>query len=277
MKSFNIKRFWRTFRWYMSKRRGVLTTWTLGLTIIIMLWEAFFSLTFYKANAAADPILSSNLPGICFAQGMFLALIAGLIAFTTIFKPLNNKQKRIAYLTLPATNQERYLTCLLHTVVVWPICIILALCLGDTLRMVLFGLLGKGWHSGLMFTLNAFWSKIPTSTPSHWPANLLGFSLTFWGISIYILAGSWFRKRAFAIVTLALLFLNVTLLYTIGRGLGNNHELFFELIKNFTPTMAKVLVSVLSAIIFGVALFNFWLSYRIFKRFQIITSNWINV
>lgn len=276
MKSFNIKRFWRTFRWYMSKRRGELATWTLGLAIIIMLFEALFSLIFYKTNAT-DPILSRQVPIIIFAQGMFLALIAGLIALSTIFKPLNNKQKRIAYLTLPATNQERYLTCLLYTIVVWPVCIFLALCLGDTLRMVLFGLLGKGWHSGLILSLNAYLAKLPTSTPSHWAANLLNLSLAFWGISIYILGGSWFRKRAFAIVTLALFFLNVILLYAIGKYLGNNHELIFTLAKYFTPTTAKVIVSVLSAFIFGVALFNFWLSYRFFKRFQIITSKWINV
>ena len=271
MKNFNIKRFWRTSRWYFCENRSQLLALSLGFALSVFIIESVgVGFTIGKINipgSGAYGMISDVTFKFCF----FCALITSFYFFCNIFYSLRTKQKRIAFLTLPATNLERYLTAAIMAIVVWPICIFIALILGDTLRMVFFGLLGYGWISNIEQCCEALWPFDNCATWNSFVKDLAENAFSLWFCSFAVLGGTWFRKRSFLIVSgiLILLFMLVTYILTLIYG----QHVHIQINSNASDTVAY-LVSIGGI---ALAIFNFWLSYKIFKRFQIITSNWTNI
>ena len=270
MKNFNIKRFWYTFRWYISENRGNLIAWGLGLAVAFLLAD-LLSIWIVMQSTNGLAVLSTT-PQATSGFTIMIALIALLIAYSSVFSTLKNKQKRIAFLTLPATNLERYLTALAYVLIVWPLCIYLAFLLSDLLRMVVVALLGGGWHwQGnllLPFRLNGItWNSVIQNLSEH--------SFVLWISSIYVLGGTLFRKRSFPIVTFALIILAIVFIVVCVQ-VANHYEGSFTF-KFDTLSNRRTLSIVISLVFIGLSLLNFNWSYRIFKRFQIITSNWFNI
>ena len=269
MENFNIKRFGYTLKWLFCEQRGRLLAWTAGLAVGLFAIQSLF-LWMTVAHVSGMKLNSEIVIPICAPMTFITALVALFLAFCQIFSTLKTKQKRIAFLTLPATNLERYLAALIMAVVVWGIFILLAVILGDTLRMVFFGILGKGWVSGVssFFSFNNHhltgWAKVMNCAYT--------ISVWLWSCSFYVLGGTWFRKREFLFTTLAQIVL-VTGAVWLCAQFGSN---FFEdsdmIVKNINVFSYIVIFGLL-----GLSLLNFWGSYQIFKRFQIITSKWTNI
>ena len=203
---------------------------------------------------------------------IFIAIIVIHLGYSRIFARLKTKQKRIAYLTLPATNAERYLASLLFVLIVFPLCVLLALILGDTLRMFIFGMTGGEWQSAVPYLFKENMLFLPRfSSWNKFVAWMMDSSVLLWICSLYILGGTWFRRHAFFIVTGAIIALFIIVAVFIPRA-----SFFIPNASNPT-TIISAIVYPLILIFIVAAIFNFWWSYKIFKRFQIITSNWTNV
>ena len=202
---------------------------------------------------------------ICF----ICAYIAVLIAYSSIFDSVNTKQRRIAFLMLPATNLERWLTALIYAIVVWPICIGLAFLVGDLLRTVFFGLIGYGWVNWIKFLFD----YISNSWPSWYSIidHSTDVASLLWIASVYVLGGTLFRKRAFVIVSLILIAL------MIAFAVAAEHLMPQEGNINISFGNRLIDKSIIALIFIAFSVFNFWLSYRIFRRFQVITSKWTNL
>ena len=279
MEKFNIKRFGQTFKWLFCENSNRLLVWTLGLTLGFLMIDSF--LTWSMQQVPSDSPNFKKLQeidyqtaalfgviGFCF----FIAIIVVLFGFSRIFALLKTKQKRIAYLTLPATNAERYLTSLLYVLIVFPLCVLLALILGDTLRMIVFGMSGGKWLSAVPHLFKDNLLLLPKfSSWYRFVKWMMDISIMLWICSLYILGGTWFRRHAFFIVTAALI-----LLFIIVAVFKPSIHLFTLDVSNHT-TIISPAVYLLTLIFIAAALFNFWWSYKIFKRFQIITSKWTNV
>ena len=269
MKSFSIKRYWHTLRWYLTTNRNQQIAWTLGIALILLtvhllfLWVYRHSLVYYAARNATY--------GLGF--DIFICSFAALIATSSIFSPVKKKQQRIAYLTLPATNLERFLVALTNVLVVWPICIFIAFVLSDTLRMIILGILTGTWSSALA----SIHLPIPGTIDQALMA-LYSFATTLWLVSVYVLAGTWLRRHPFAITTFALIILSTVLSVICMRYIASNINSLVEFfLQYFNPDNVRLLVLVSSLVIIALSLFHFWLSFRIFRRFQIVTSKWTNL
>lgn len=282
MEKFNIKRFWQTFKWLFCENSNRLLVWTLALTLGFFMIESF--LVWSMQQVPDDAKLAQQHNDINFqtaailgALGFcyFMALIAIHFGFSRIFASLKTKQKRIAYLTLPATNAERFVASLLYVLVVFPVCVMIALVLGDTLRMVVYGLTGGGWHNALHYFFKGGDLFIPDfSSWQHFIQWLMEGSIMLWICSMYVLGGTWLRQHAFFIVTATLI-----TLFIVGYTCHSSFMSDYFLITieksgaiSLHPTIYPIIIIILAA-----ALFNFWWSYKIFTRFQIITSKWTNV
>ena len=280
MKNFDIKRFWYTFRWYFIENRRHLFSWVLGLTLGFMAVESFFLTLMLRQTDVAE-LQGASIQSIAiwssFSMCVVVGMLAVLLAFSAIFSFLKTKQKRIAYFTLPCTNLERYLSALLFTLVVWPVCILIAFVLGDTLRMLVFGILGEGWFSSLSLFYN-FFAVYESGCSFNWTdcVKLLFNNATIlWGCSIYILGGTWFRRGAFLIVTFGQIVLATIVSWLTVTLFGDHIEIVFDLAGSVQNKSMFVYVTIV--VFFVAALFNFWLSYQLFKRFQIIPSKWTNL
>ena len=273
MNNFKIKRFWSTLRWYFCENRSRLLSWSIGLALIFMAVDSIIIhavlVQSHHAIPQEVPILSS------IGANALISAIAFIIMLSLVFSPLRDKKKRIAYLTLPATHLEKYVAVMVYTLVIWPIFILLAFLLGDTLRMVIFGIMGNGWLSSITLVSKVASESEGTIT---WPIFLdwlHDFVYNLWLCSIYILAGTWLRKNVFSLTTLALIAVAITFIVI------TNHPAIH--IPSLFEMNGKIAVDVhplaYASIIFAMAAtaFNFWASYQLFKRFQLITSKWTNL
>lgn len=273
MDNFNIKRFAHTFRWYFCENRSRLLAWSAGLALGIFVAQSFFlwiAVGQIKGLQLTPEITSSvcgPITGIC-------VLLTLWYVFSQIFSTLKTKQKRIAYLTLPATNLERYLAAFLMTAVVWLIFILLAVALGDTLRMVFFGLLGKGWVSGVVAYLSRGCNQL-----TGWAAfmdNALDLSTWFWVLSFYILSGTLLSKREFLLGSLAQIVIIVAYIWVFYK-FNFQYSMLMNIDEATGVTHVNLLMYVVVLGLLALSILNIWGSYQLFKRFQIITSKWFNV
>ena len=272
MENFNIKRFGHTFRWYFCENRGRLLAWTAGLALGIFVVESLL-LWISLAKIEGLKLTSEIITPVCGPIIKLCAVVTLWFVFSQIFSTLRTKQKRIAYLTLPATNLERYLAAFLMTVVVWTIFVLLAIALGDTLRMVFFGLLGKGWASGV-----AAYFSLGSNSLTGWEKvmnNITQFSLSTCIYSAFILGGTWFKKREFLFTGMILIVLTTTLVW-LCEQLHFNFEFWTKDAVTNEVHMTWLVYPSFIGFLF-LSLLNIWGSYQIFKRFQIITSKWTNI
>ena len=278
MEKFNIKRFGQTFKWLFCENSNRLLLWLLGLTLGFMMIDSFLIWSMQQVPQDVKNIQQEGIDyqtaalygviGFC----IFIAIIVIHLGYSRIFARLKTKQKRIAYLTLPATNAERYLASLLFVLIVFPLCVLLALILGDTLRMFIFGMTGGEWQSAVPYLFKENMLFLPRfSSWNKFVAWMMDSSVLLWICSLYILGGTWFRRHAFFIVTGAIIALFIIVAVFIPRA-----SFFIPNASNPT-TIISAIVYPLILIFIVAAIFNFWWSYKIFKRFQIITSNWTNV
>ncbi len=268
MENFNIKRFGYTLRWLFSENRSRMLAWTAGLSMGIFVLQSLILWT-TTAKVSGLELSSEIVTPICMPITKFCALVAMFLVSSQIFSTLKTKQKRIAYLTLPATNVERYLAALVMTMVVWMVCILLAVVLADVMRMVFFGIMGKGWVGALGEFF--FSNNHHLEGRSLFVEKAFGFSAWLWTCSFYVLGAAWFRKREFLFTSLIQIVLGTAVVWLLVR-FGSDF---------INPELVKTNENVYTySAIFGflaLSVLHFWGSYQLFKRFQIITSKWTNL
>ena len=274
MRKFNIKRIWLTFKWFFYENRGLIVKWSLGIILGVTLLQMGLigitsqSTTNVYGNMGTTPYQWSVLfvNSLCMAA----AAIAIVVVNSNVFGMLKQKQKRIAFLTLPATNLERWTVAILFAVVIIPACILAAYALGDLLRNIVFYIQGREWLCGFRF----FFTQSSLGRGVSIATKLFEFAVLAWVVSIYVLAGTWFTKAQFVIATFFHLALSTLVGYlsTIFKS-----EILSILAYGIRAGQDGLLGYGIIAFIFALAIFNFWLSYRIFTRFQLITSKWTNV
>ena len=275
MGKFNIKRFWLTFKWFFYENRGLIVKWSLGIMLGVTLLQ--MGLTGISSHSTTN--VSGNLGGatpyqwaVQMANSLCMAVvvIAIVVVNSNVFGMLKQKQKRIAFLTLPATNLERWTVAILFAVIIIPACIVAAYALGDLLRNIVFYIQGREWLYGFRF----FFMQSSLGRGVSIATKVFEFAVMAWVVSIYVLAGTWFTKAQFVIATFFHLALSTLVGYlsTIFKS-----EILSILAYGIKAGQDGHLGYSIIAFIFALAIFNFWLSYRIFTRFQLITSKWTNV
>ena len=159
-------------------------------------------------------------------MGSALFVLVSLIMASTIVSSVNEKRKRQAFLMMPSTNLEKYLSLLVYTSVICVACISLALVLGDCLRMVWFKTASffvvhqvqasvsdpvetyHGWSSALPKLIENLTPNVldPDSDRRTWfyiAMNLFViFAIVVWNLSLMVICGTLLRKYAFVVASL---------------------------------------------------------------------------
>lgn len=199
----------------------------------------------------------------------FIISLLSLIYASGIMENMFSKEKRISFLMLPATLIEKFVSRFLLVTVGLALAVVLAILLAELTRYMLLPLFdlpdtfcrsmlpgvftmpffqaGKIWANGSMAEINAallqlcFWSSL------------------LWNHSLYILGGSYWYKRPF-FKTLGTIILALILFVQAFEWLDINLE-WMEL-----GTQLSLGVAFFSTF----TLFNWWLSYKLFSRSQVI-------
>ncbi|MBR6181142.1 MAG: hypothetical protein IKQ77_08025 [Prevotella sp.] len=270
MDNFNFNRFVRTMTWCFYEQRGKLLKWSAIAMIVTFAVEMFF--VFMLRNQADDmasaPAYQAAVD-VSSIMSLLFIMIAVMVANSNIFDWMKSKQKRAAYLTLPATNLERWTSAFIFALVIFPVSIFLAYILGDLLRNGLLYLLGEQWLPRTKSLLHMYGVEDGASG-----FDVKKMVMGLWGSSCFIVMGTWFRKGQFVITASLQVLLMAILMYVVKTY---HNEIAEMIVNDAAVGSSSALRYGVSIFFFLVAIFNFWLSFRLFKRFQIISSNWFNL
>lgn len=295
MNGFNINRFGKTLRWVVSVNFRKLLLWFAGSVLAVFLGEVLFKVT----NPYGSPL--NMLRDISQFLTMILILVS-LIMASSIVASINEKRKREAFLMLPASNLEKFLSLLVYSTVICIAVAFLAIVLGDALRMFSYWAAGyqgmpyEGesyyysvksdeygevfwWSSVIPMLIKNITPNIALSAPLpvdfvvvQW-AFIIGMIL--WVHSTYILGGTLLRKYSFVGTSVFVILLDTLIIrLIIASGMTMFHTQWDngELIE-YEIGVVSWIIAFVSPILSAL---NYWASFQIFKRFELITNKWTN-
>ena len=101
---------------------------------------------------------------------------------------------------------------------------------------------------------------------------VLGKTVWLWVCSVFMVFGILLRRMRVAIAFVVLFVLFWMWAFGVACFVSNYEELFMQMLYN-----SVALCYGAAAVVTAVAVFNVWLSYRMFCRLQIVSGKWINV
>lgn len=253
MIEFNTHRFVRLAQWSLTNDKGAYMKSFLTILAMLSLWFITFTSNMLGFNG------HNHWTCAYFAIVMFLSLL--IIGPATTLPKINTKNARQTYLMLPASNLEKYVM----RYISWIIRLLLATVAFFCADLLQYAVNAIGGNETVMFVTDKF-SGMPAF-------NILGLRfvmmIVLWLHSFYALGGTFFRSQKYAwiLTTLALialstldnLFLHSTGFTTVEFDEAGTYEwiIFYSVLGSWT-------------------LLNFWLSYKVFCRMQII-GKFVNI
>ncbi len=301
MKSFNINRFSKTLCWVLSVNYRSLLTWTIGGTLMVFLFEVI--MVYLNAFRYSPQTLIVD----CGTIGAVLFVISCAVMVCSVVSSINKKRKRESFLMLPSTNAEKYLALLVYTSVICVFCVLLALVAGDSLRMAWFwgrDMLGyttevegvnvydivpETDHIAWAYRGNkVYWytSSVPqflyvlTYEYNYYSYFVYIMRLItifvglMWTHSLYTLGGTLLQKYSFVITSLVLIVCVLLFAKTISYFELSVYQTLYVNGKYIEEI--GVVAYIINIVLPLLSLFNYWASFHIFKRFELITNKWLN-
>lgn len=271
MKNFDSKRFGQVLKLDFSEGRKAIL-W--GALAMLLLYLFFFWFTHNIASHdeyydVDEPYVSElRVSYVCEgvgALGAVAMLFYWLISASILYRSEQKKQQRIAWLMLPATNLEKFLSRWLYMVVFSLTGGMLAFFVADILHIAYL------WMSGNPVDTAApsFFQRLPHTNeynPLLHIIKVYGMMIT---IHAFFLMGSvLFRKYHFIVCAalVVLVFAAMASLYNASGLYQHNGETAL--------TIWNIVLIVFEAI--SITLFT-WLAYRLFCRWQVVTHKFVNL
>ena len=275
MKNFDMNRFGRTLRW------SALMTKKEALTNLASMTFAFAVLAVVQVMSSRnvpDIVVENNLHNFT-SFALFVFLIICSIGGCWIFSNMKTKEQRITFKMLPATDLEKFVVRALYATVVWWLMGFIAFCLADLFRMLISLIAGIDIVKSavpdflnMLFGGNDHNISIFGETDMTYvlPLTFAANAWAFWVHSLYIRGGALFRRRQFVLTTLAHCIIGLA---------------FTPVIVNFVDSLDKATAEQMFCTVMWTAgsvftllfLLNWWLSYKIFRRMQVINNKWVNL
>jgi hypothetical protein len=197
---------------------------------------------------------------------------------SSILNNVRNKQQTIDFLTLPASNFEKFISRIMFVTLYYTGAFVVGLLAADVLQWLFSLLFFPFDQTGFVITHIQFFSN-PTIGNSFIESTdllswLLGFTL-FLGViyvhSVYILGGTFFRKQAWVLTSITMFFLTIFIASVLDKSDFNIN------LADMSSSGLEIIVSIFDVIIVGLIAFNYWLAYRIFTHIQVINNKWFNL
>ena len=239
MKYFNIDRFLKLARWSLTMDRRWFVKNTLAWAVVLTLVFLFFT-CLMKMNGQVATLASyqaCTFMVVCTTVALFV------LGPTMMFNSMRGKHDDQRLLMLPASNLEKYLVRYSYWLLLFP-CFFASFVVADLLQFLVNGMLG---HEGRMLVMQYLANSV---IDIHWQDDIprpLGVDIEItivWLHSFYAVGTTFFRshKYSWILTSVALIVLGIILGSLWPKG-------YF--------------------LVIGIV-FNFWLSYWLFCRQQVI-------
>lgn len=275
MSKFNINRFGKTLLWSAKMTQKEILT---NVAAMFFAFAVPFIIHLLSSYKGSEMHTASNLT-TAMQLNILIYIIITVIGGCWLFSNMKTKEQRIMFKMLPATDLEKFIARALYVTVVWWLMAYVAFCLADVFRMLVSLIVGIDVVRSVIPEFTSI--LISTSEHTSFTVNsmradetyavlALAYAWGFWMYSFYILGGALLRRRQFVLTTLALFVLGIATV-PILRHLaeGAFHEITRELAIPLIWTGAAVFTA------WGIA--DWILSYKIFRRMQVINNKWLNL
>ena len=146
--TFDTNRFMNLLKYEIFTESKGFARGAIGLTVGLVFYfmaNLYFHKEMLMSNLDYFDVMYENFSGGAICVGFALMMVAGC----SIFKNMITKQQRINFLSLPASNLEKYLARFIWVNIGYLVIFIISLCLSDILLAIFSAVLGLGVHGSV--------------------------------------------------------------------------------------------------------------------------------
>ena len=216
-----------------------------------------------------------------------ILVFGGIYTASGIMENMDTQQNRISFLMLPATSLEKFITRALYVTIGFTLTMIIALLLAEATRFLFLPLfdLPEGYNQSVLpfmwENLTRFQSMKFTGEGADESytigvmTNVIGWLVLFWSHSFFILGGCYWQKHPFwktlGVIMLVNHLLGLTGILLIQSLENVNWQIDEEWVEaNLSWITIEGILTFVIVLFTCLLAFNWWLSYRCFKRSQVI-------
>ena len=253
----NFNRFGKLVRWSLTNDKRYYVKSFLQMLVTMLL--LFLFLTMITKTHQGH---SGNY-GPCAFAAMLMLVVTPVLGPSFMFYSMTGKHDRQALMLLPASNFEKYLMRYSTWIILFPLYIV-AFFAADLLQYFIHWVLGHNYGTLVASVVVKFMNEVPQKeAEAASPHFLMDIMITaLWFHSMYALGATFFRSRKFNWVLSTGV---IILIVMLSVGLTKEGS-----VLQIDWKVSKVNYVIGTAIYIVWTLLNFWLSYRIFCRTQVI-------
>lgn len=265
----NLKRIQQVLTWNIIGYKRDLINQTLTLASLSFLFAFFHSFGGYAEGIADwEGIKESAVINVIMIAILFI-LNASNILFTT-----RTRNEFANFMMLPATHAEKFCSNFIFQTVIRFVCMIASIMLADVVQAVISLIMTHDAYSLTLATANVLYDTLIEGEGVKEIIKILFVHSTF------ILGGCFFRKRQALFTLLAWICIPILTAFVVGfMGYGvvsladeYNYSITVEIIPEWEKYANIAGYKITTAL----AVLNYWLSYRIFRRLQYINNRFFN-
>lgn len=270
--NFQFSRLLMVMRWDVFTNLKSYLNMMLGMTFALL---PFFIMQLYQLSKQYQ-LFPDTIDLSYWGMSQYVLMIFSIAMYmmaTQIFMVMKTTGQREQFLMLPASNLEKYISRFLFSTLGAAVAMITAIVVSDLVQLIFSFVLLPGHHQSVCLSIMALlWKIWTTFIESIDSAGALMLSLLIMtcGVlvhSFFILCGTLFRKHT--IVVSGILFIVMT-------------YLVIYVIESVPDTITTCLMHGDNSWLFSIAElllagFQYWLSYKVFTRMQVICNKWINL
>lgn len=278
-KNFDLHRLSMVLRW------DILTNWkrhlgaTAGLAIGISIYCVLrlFSMRYWLNSTDVELAGHQYQVSVCMFFSV-IAFIAFYVLASCIFNNMKTKLQRESFLMLPACNLEKFVARLLMMSIGALVQLFAAVILADVIQFIFSFIITPDFHISITWAVLSH--IIPTIQPfdNDWLKWITLYSFILFSHSFATLGGTFYRKLPVLLTACTGILLSMILGYIINK-LGEAGVFdFFSHINFSNGSTADYCITITALFVFlALAAFNYWASYKLFTRMQVICNKWINI
>ncbi len=272
--NFQFSRLLMVMRWDMFTNLKSYLNMMLGMTFALL---PFFIMQLYQLSKQYQ-LFPDTIDLSYWGMSQYVLMIFSIAMYmmaTQIFMVMKTTGQREQFLMLPASNLEKYISRFLFSTLGTAVAMITAIVVSDLVQLIFSFVLLPGHHQSVCLSIMALlWKIWTTFIESIDSAGALMLSLLIMtcGVlvhSFFILCGTLFRKHTIVVSGILFIVMTYLVIYVIESVPGTITTCLMHGDNSwiFCLLIAELLL----------AGFQYWLSYKVFTRMQVICNRWINL
>ena len=272
--NFQFSRLLMVMRWDVFTNLKAYLNMMLGMTFALL---PFFIMQLYQLSKQYQ-LFPDTIDLSYLGMSQYVLMISSIAMYmmaTQIFMVMKTTGQREQFLMLPASNLEKYISRFLFSTLGAAVAMITAIVVSDLVQLIFSFVLLPGHHQSVCLSIMALlWKIWTTFIESIDSAGALMLSLLIMtcGVlvhSFFILCGTLFRKHTIVVSGILFIVMIYLVIYVIESVPGTITTCLMHGDNSwiFCLLIAELLL----------AGFQYWLSYKVFTRMQVICNRWINL